>query len=135
MSDKIGVLGEAAVATVGTTTVYTCPTNKMSRGRLMFFLQGNAGAGTIVDFFVNGSQVARIAAMTASFYCFSVKGAGLRVAEQAALPTGIGAGLTVAPADPIYYLNEGDTVQYAISGAAAISINCQFVGIELDHTA
>lgn len=132
MSDKIGVLGEGTTATIGTTTIYTCPTGKMARGRLMFILQGNAGAGSIVDWFVNGAKIATIGAMTASYYCFSVKSAGLRVAEQAALPTGIATGLTVAPADPIYYLNEGDTVQYAVSGAALIAMNAQFVGTELD---
>lgn len=132
MSDRIGVLGEAATATVGTTTVYTCPTGKAAKGKWMFNLQGNAGGGSIVEFFVNGMSVGRIAAMTASFFAFSIKGAGLRVAEQAAQPTGIGSGLTVAPADPIYYLNAGDTVQYVTSGAALIAMNAQFVGTEID---
>lgn len=132
MSDKIGVLGEASGTTVGTTTVYTCPTAKAAKGKLMFNLQGNAGGGSIIEWFVNGCSIGKIAAMTASYYVFSIKGAGLRVAEQAAQPTGIGAGLTVAPADQIYFLNAGDTVQYAVSGAALISMNAQFVGTEID---
>lgn len=132
MSDKIGVLGEATVTTVGTTTVYTCPTAKAAKGKIMFNLQGNAAGGSIVEFFVNGCSIGRIAAMTASFYCFSVRGAGLRIAEQAAQPTGIAAALTVAPADPIYYLNAGDTIQYVTSGAALITMNCQVVGTEID---
>jgi len=132
MSDKIGVLGEAATTTVGTTTVYTVPTGKAAKGKLMFILQGNAGGGSIIEFFVNGMSIAKIAAMTASFYAFSVKSAGLRAAEQAAQPTGIGTALTVAPADPIYFLSAGDTVQYATSGAALIAANVQFVGTEID---
>lgn len=132
MSDKIGVLGEASTTTVGTTTVYTCPTAKAAKGKLMFNLQGNAGSGSIIGFYVNGMLVGQIAAMTASYYCFSIKGAGLRAAEQAALPIGTTAALTVAPADPVYYLSEGDTVQYVVSGAALISMNCQFVGTQID---
>ena len=132
MSDKIGVLGEATGNTVSTTTVYTCPAGKAAKVKLMFVAQGSGAGGTIIDFLVNGMNVARVAAMTASYYVFSIKSAGLRAAEQAALPTGIGAALTVAPADPIYYLNAGDTIQYTISGAVAISMNCQVVGTEID---
>lgn len=132
MTDIIGVLGESSTTTIGTVTVYTVPTSKASKGKLMFNLKGNAGGGSIIEFFVNGCSVSRIAAMTADFYCFSVKGAGLRIAEQAAQPTGIGSALTVAPADPIYYLSAGDTVQYAVSGAALASMNCQFVGTQID---
>ena len=132
MSDKIGVLGAASTTTVGTVTPYTVPTAKMAKCRIMFNLQGNAAGGSIVEFFVNGMSIGKIAAMTASYYVFSIKSAGLRVAEQAAQPTGIAAGLTVAPADAIYYLSAGQTIQYAVSGAALISMNCQIVGIELD---
>lgn len=132
MGDRIGVLGEASGTTVGTATVYTCPTGKMARGRVMFGLQGNAGGASTIEWFINGLSIGKVAAMTASYYVFSIKGAGLRVAEQAAQPTGIAAALTVAPADPIYYLNEGDTVQYAVGGAALISMNAQFVGFEGD---
>lgn len=132
MGDKIGVLGAASGTTVGTTTIYTCPTGKMARGRLMFNLQGNGAGGSIIEWFVNGMSIAKIAAMTASFFTFSVKGGGLRVAEQAAQPLGTTAALTVAPADPIYYLSEGDTVQYAVSGAALIAMQAQFVGFEGD---
>lgn len=132
MTDKIGVLGEATATTVATTTVYTCPAGKAAKVRLMFVFQGNAGGGSVLDVLVNGLNIGRVAAMTASYYTFSIKGAGLRVAEQAALPTGIGAGLTVAPCDQIYYLNAGDTVQYTISAAAGIAMNFQVVGIEID---
>lgn len=132
MSDRVGVLGESTIATVGTTTVYTCPASKAAKGRFMFSAQCNAAGGTVIAFYVNGMTIATVAAMTASYYVFSVKGTGLRAAEQAALPIGTTTLLTVTPADPIYYLNAGDTIQYAISGAAAISMNIQFVGVEVD---
>jgi hypothetical protein len=130
MSDKIGVLGEATATTVATTTVYTCPAGKAAKVRLMFRAQGDAT--TAIAILVNGLEVARVAAMTANFYVCSIKGAGLRIAEQAAAPTGIGAGLTVAPADQIYYLSAGDTVQYTIITAAALAMNFQVVGTEID---
>lgn len=130
MADRIGVLGEASGLTVATTTVYTCPAAKAAKGRLFFRLQGDLNS--VIAFLVNGLEVARIAAMTANFFAFSIAGAGLRVAEQAAAPTGIGSGLTVSPSDQIYYLNAGDTVQYTVSGAAILAMNCQFVGTEID---
>jgi hypothetical protein len=132
MTDKIGVLGETTSAVLGTATAYTCPAAKAAKCKIMFVGQGNAGAGTTLDILINGMTVAKVAAMTASYYVFSIAGAGVRVAEQAAYPTGIGAGLTVAPADAVYYLNAGDTVQYTIGGAAMISMNFQVVGAEID---
>ena len=132
MSDKIGVLGEATSNVVATTTVYTCPAGKAAKVKLMFIAQGSGAGGTVISILVNGMTVATVAAMTASYYVFSIKGAGLRAAEQAALPIGTTTALTVAPADPIYYLNTGDTIQYTISGAAAISMNFQVVGTEID---
>lgn len=132
MSDRIGVLGEASSAAIGTTIVYTTPIAKGTKVRWMFLIQGNAGGGTVVEFFVNGMSVAKTAAITASNWLFSTKGAGLRAAVQASQPDGSTLALTVAPADPIYWLSAGDLLQYTISGAAAISVKIQAVGVEID---
>ena len=132
MADTIGVLGESTATTVATTTVFTCPATKAAKVKLMFVAQGSAAGGTIIAILVNGMEVSRVLAMTASFYVFSVKGAGLRAAEQAALPVGTTNPVTVSPADPIYFLNAGDTIQYTISGAAAIAMNFQVVGVAID---
>lgn len=132
MADTIGVLGESTATTVATTTVFTCPATKAAKVKLMFVAQGSAAGGTIIAILVNGMEVSRVLAMTASFYVFSVKGAGLRAAEQAALPIGTTNPVTVSPADPIYFLNAGDTIQYTISGAAAIAMNFQVVGVAID---
>lgn len=132
MSNVIGVLGQSVNPVSGTSTVYTCPAGKAAKVRLMFLLRGNAAGGTIVEFFVNGMSIARVATMTPDYYTFTVKGGGLRVAEQSAAPTGIGAALTAAPADPIYFLSANDTVTYVISGADAALMNCQVVGAEID---
>lgn len=132
MADTIGVLGESTATTVATTTVFTCPATKAAKVKLMFIAQGSAAGGTIIAILVNGMEVSRVLAMTASFYVFSVKGSGLRAAEQAALPIGTTNPVTVSPADPIYFLNAGDTIQYTISGAAAIAMNFQVVGVAID---
>lgn len=132
MADKLGVLGSSTTASLGTVTAYTVPTAKAARCKLFFKAKGAAAGGTIIDIFVNGLKIGRVGAMTADYYVFSIKGAGLRVAEQAAEPTGIAAGLTVAPADQVYYLSAGDTVQYTISGVAAAAMDFQVVGFELD---
>lgn len=130
MSDRMGVLGEATGTTVATTTVYTCPADKAAKCKVMFRAQGDTNS--VIAILVNGLEVARVAAMTANYYVFSIAGAGLRVAEQAAAPTGIAAGLSVAPADQIYYLNAGDTIQYTVVTAALLAMNFQVVGVEID---
>lgn len=132
MSDKIGVLGSSSAVVIGTATAYTVPVGKAAKFKIMFRMQGSAGAGTTLDVLVNGMVVASVAAMTASYYVFSVKGAGLRCAEQAAAPTGIAAAATIAPADPVYELATGQTVQFTIGGANAIGMNFQVVGVEID---
>lgn len=132
MSDKIGVLGSSSATAAATATAYTCPAAKAAKVKLFFEFQGNAAGGTIIDILVNGLVVATIAAMTASYYVFSIKGAGLRAAQQAAKPDGVGNGTTVAPADPVYQLSAGQTIQYTISGAAAIAANFQVIGTEID---
>lgn len=132
MADRIGVLGESTATAAATTTVYTCPAGKAAKVRLQFVIQGGGAGGTTLAVLVNGMTIATVAAMTASFYICSIKGAGLRIAEQAALPTGIGSGLTVAPADQIYYLSAGDTIQYTIGAVAATAMNFQVVGVEID---
>lgn len=132
MADRIGILGESTIASLGATTVYACPNAKGVKCRLMFSLQGNAAGGSIVEILVGNILVGLIEAMTASYYVFSTKGGGLRVVEQSGPPLGTTAALTVAPADPIYYLSPGDTIRYVVSGAALITMNMKVVGAEID---
>lgn len=132
MSDKIAVLGEASATTVGTTTVYTCPAGKAARGRWMVRIQGDTNSQ--VALLVNSMEIARNTVMTASHYNYTIKGGGMYAyaGGNAAAPTGLAAALTVAPADPIYYLNAGDTVQYTVVTTALMAMNAQFVGVEID---
>lgn len=132
MADRIGVLGEATATAVATATVYTCPANKSAKVRIMMRFQGDTNSQVAV--LVNGMEVARNTAMTATHYNYTIKGGGMfaYAAGNAAAPTGLANALTVAPADPIYYLNAGDTIQYTVITAALTAMNAQVVGIELD---
>lgn len=132
MSDKIGVLGEATATAVATATAYTCPANKAAKVRIMARFQGDTNSQVAV--LVNGMEVARNTAMTNSHYNFTIKGGGFfaYAAGNAAAPTGLANALTVAPADPIYYLSPGDTIQYTVITAALLAMNFQVVGIEVD---
>lgn len=132
MADTIGVLGEASATAVGTTTVYTCPANKAAKVRLMMRFQGDTNSQVAV--LVNGVEIARNTVMTTAHYNYSIKGGGLfaYAAGNAAAPTGLANALTVAPADPIFYLNAGDTIQYTVVTAALLAMNFQVVGVQID---
>jgi len=132
MSDKIGVLGKASATTVSTTTIYTCPVGKAAKGR--FFVRFQGDTNTVVALLVNGLEVARNTVMTASHYNYTIKGGGMfaYAAGNATPPTGLANALTAAPADPLYYLHAGDTVQYTVVTAALLAANFQFVGVEVD---
>ncbi len=132
MGDKIGVLGSSSAVVVATATAYTCPAGKAAKLKLFFRMQGSGASGTTLDILVNGLVIASVAGMTASYYVFSTKGGGIRVVEQAAAPLGTTAALTVAPADQVYELSAGQTVQFTIGGAAAIAMNFQVIGTEID---
>lgn len=132
MADTIGVLGSASALTVATTTVYTCPAGKAAKVRLMCLFQGSANSQVAI--LVNGMEVARNTAMTVNHYNYTIKGGGMYAyaAGNAAAATGLANALTVAPADPIYYLSEGDTIQYTVITAVLLAMNFQVVGVEID---
>ena len=131
MTNKVGVLGEATTATVGTTTVYTVPAGKGAKGRIMWRALNAAVGNATVEIIVNGMTVAKTGNIAVNEYCYS-NISFLSSASTATAPTGATAALTIAPAPPIYYLSAGDTVTYAIATNALSSINMQFVGVEVD---
>lgn len=132
MSDTIGVLGESSATAVATSTVYTCPAGKKAKCKLFARFQGDTNSQ--VAFLVNGMEIARNTVMTASHYNYTIKGGGLLAYANgaAAAPTGLANALTAAPADPIFYLNAGDTIQYTVVTAALLAMNFQVVGVEID---
>lgn len=133
MTDIIGVLGEATVATAAVTTVYTVPSGKAAKGRLFFQCKGAADGTTDLTITVNGIDVFVHANITASNFMFSSPNALLE-GPLAAAPTGADGDTTNAPAPIEYFLSAADTVTYTLAGTTALGMNCQFVGTEVDVT-
>ena len=134
MSDKIGVLGEASTATVGTTVAYTVPAGKAAKCRIMYRMQGGSAASTTTfGVAVNGVNVMDQAAMNVNTYLYSNKSV-LNATPQATVPTGSSDTTTVAPAPIDYYLSAGDVISFTIGGEAATAMNFQVVGAEVDAT-
>ena len=132
MADQIGVLGESTTATVATTTVYTVPSAKAAKVKIMWSgaSHGSTGTGDLT-ITVNGVDVAVVLNMTAARYLHS-NSTLLVNPETAAAPTGATALLTVAPAPFEYYLSAGDTVTYTIGTLAMVAMKFQVVGTEID---
>jgi len=132
MADKIGVLGEATTASAATTTVYTVPSAKAAKVKIMWSGRSDASnADGDLTITVNAIAVAIILNMTADRYLHS--NSTLMVnPETAAAPTGATALLTVAPAPFEYYLSAGDTVTYTVATRTMQALNVQVVGTEID---
>jgi len=132
MSDKIGVLGSNTATALGTATGYLVPTSKAAKVKIFYVAQANAAGTSTLTVLVNNIPVFTTAALTASNFIFSVRGAGLTVAPQAALPTGQTVATTIAPADQTFQLSAGQSVSYTVGGSALISMNFQVIGTEID---
>lgn len=131
MTDKIGVLGEVSGTTIGTHTIYTCPTGKGAKGKVQFRFQG--GVSTVIALIVNGQEVARTGAMTTGHYWFTTGTAGaIGPATGATAPTGVAEATTVSPCGATFFLSAGDLVQYQVITADLLAANAQFVGAEVD---
>lgn len=131
MTDRIGVLGEATTATVGTHTAYTCPASKAAKVRLQWRALNAAVGNATVEFFVNGVAVFKTGNIAVNEYCYS-NASFLNSASQAAAPAGTSLATTHCPAPPIFYLNAGDIVSYAIATNALSTMSAQVVGVEVD---
>jgi hypothetical protein len=132
MADKIGVLGEATTATAATTTVYTVPSGKAAKVKIMWAGLSHASTGTgDLTITVNGINVAVVLNITAARYVHS-NSTLLVNPETAAAATGATALLTVAPAPFEYYLSAADTVTYTIATLTMQAMNMQVVGTEID---
>ncbi|KKL84287.1 hypothetical protein LCGC14_1966250 [marine sediment metagenome] len=131
MTDIIGVLGEASVATIATTTVYTCPSGKAAKVKIMW--SGKAGADSLGDLTitVNGVAIAIVLNMTTVEFLHS-NSTLLVNPSTAVAPTGATALLTVAPAPFEYYLNAADTITYTIGTTDMNEMAMQVVGTEID---
>jgi len=98
---------------------------------LFYVINGHSDASTDLTITVNGIDVMVHANITASNFLYSSPNA-LKEGPLAAAATGADGDTTCAPAPIEYFLSAGDTVTYTIGGSTAISMNCQFVGTEVD---
>ena len=132
MSDIIGVLGEASTITIGTTTVYTVPSAKAAKCKIMWSGASHASTATgDLTITVNGIDIAVVLNMTAARFLHS-NSTLLVNPETAAAPTGATALLTVAPAPFEYYLSAGDTITYTIGTLDMVAMKMQVAGTEID---
>lgn len=130
-TDIIGVLGESSQVTVGTHTVYTCPTSKAAKVKLMYRAEMVNTATLAIK--VNGITVAEPAAASGAEYFYSSKSALYEeMGTPTNAPTGDADATTVAPAPHEYYLSAGDTVQYVVGVVDITAMNFQVVGAEID---
>ena len=132
MADIIGVLGEATVATIATTTVYTVPSGKAAKVKIMWLGQSGADSNGDLTITVNGIAVATFLNMTTVEFFHSSTAILIEDPSLTVAPTGLTVALTVAPAPPEYYLNAADTITYTIGTTAMTSMNIQVVGSEVD---
>ena len=126
---KIGVLGEAATASIGTTTVYIVPTSRAARIKLFYY--GIAGASSTLSISVNGVPIFTTGALTATQASHTTT-AKMHQAQAVASITGGTDDTTVALGPKEYYLAAGDTVTYTIGTLAFSSISVQVVGSEVE---
>ena len=129
MSNRIGVLGEASTLTVGTTTVYTVPTSKAAKVKLMYKgLLANTGTISIT---VNGIVIIAPTAATGADHVFS-SSVDMYENTTTTAPSGAATNTTVAPAPQEYYLSAGDVVSYTLGVVATTAMSFQVVGTEID---
>lgn len=131
MTDKIGVLGETTATAVGTATVYQVPSGKAAKGTFMY-KGALANTGTI-ELKINGVTVMKPSAAAGAEIIFSSKSA-LYENTGSTEPDGAGDATTVAPAPQNFYLSAGDLVEMVVGVVSLTSMNCQFVGTEVDAT-
>ncbi len=132
MADIIGVLGQATVITQATTTVYTVPSGKAAKVKIMWAGEAHAANSTgDLTITVNGLAVATILNITAAEFIFSST-ALINEGPQAAAADGTSVAQTVGPGPVEYYLSAADTITYTIATDDMVAMNMQVVGSEVD---
>lgn len=130
MADIIGVLGEGTTTTVGTHNVYTCPSGKSAKVKIMWRnLMANTGTFKIT---VNGIDILTATAAGAEHFFSSRSAMYDEMATPTNEPDGAGDATVVAPGPVEYYLSAGDVISYTLGVVAATTVNVQVVGAELD---
>ena|SRR5215469_6346037 len=129
MTDKVGKLGQAIIATQGTTTAYQCPAGKGAKCQVYF--RGAAGTNSTLQITVSGIAILLTAALTAGNISYSTVAATHNTGAASAI-NGSSDSTTVAPGPRTFWLSAGDTISYTIGTADFSSMNFQVVGVEVD---
>jgi hypothetical protein len=132
MTDIVGTLGEQTGATVGTHTLYTCPSGKGARGKIMY--RGVAGNNSTILFTVNGIILFQSAALVTGHIVYTTTLLMFNDAATAATITGATDALTVANGPKEYFVSEGETITYTIGTTDFSSFKAVFVGAEVDNS-
>lgn len=127
---RIGVLGEAAAVTQGvTTTVYTVPSGRAAKIKIMH--KGIAGANSTFKLTVNGIDIFQTAALTGGNASWS-DSTRMHGTGAANTLTGGSDTTTVAPGPKEYQLSALDSVSYLIGTADFASLSVQVIGAEVE---
>lgn len=130
MTDKIGVLGEVTSGATGTQNVYTVPSGKAARGRIMY--RGVSGTNSGLKLQVNGIDIFEKSSLTVAHVHYSSDALVYNSQTAASVVDGSTLAKTVMPFGYDYWLAAGDRIDAIISTADFSSFNAQFVGAEVD---
>jgi len=143
MAAKIGILGESTSVSIGTITVYTVPSDKAARIRVLFAAEHSSNFNYAVLIGTPGSEtnIVRDAGSSGQDVFTGIIVATTQSAKDVAIiEADMGGSLTAAnvdrasilpfPAD--FFLSDGDTVRVAIGGNDAGDHLVQVIGVEDD---
>ena len=134
MADIIGVLGEASATTSTTTTVYTVPSGKAAKFKIMWKCTASGSSDGDIEIKVNGITVGKKINIPANELQWSNSTTLIHDPSVTVEPDGSTAALTCSPAPQEFYLSAADTLQYVITGTAFATMQMQAVGSEVDVT-
>lgn len=141
-----GVLGESTITTADTTTtVYTAPSGRGARGRILFASEtGGENIGQAWRIGMPGSETNWVRVTTSGIDAFSgiASTASMKVVDLAMIEASLGGTIVaeggadramILPFSTEFLLSPGDVVQHSKEGGQApLDLICQFIGIEYD---
>jgi hypothetical protein len=142
MAAKIGILGESTTTSTGTHTVYTVPTDKAARIRIMFMCKGVSGDvnfGALIG--SPGTQKQIIRPIGNNSYCYTGvtdstaqldTSQGVYTEVMGDYTAAANARCVVVPWAHDFYLSDGDTVRTFIATNTSPLVLFQVLGVEDD---
>lgn len=144
MPATIGILGESTVVAVGSVTVYTVPTNRAARVRILIGVQGGAvgthGYSVRIGMPGNETNICKQIASTIDFFSGIIEGVAQNSRDVGLQDIELGAGVestnadraTIVPWPHDFYLSAGDTVVFQIVTNGFADHIFQVQGVEDD---